>query len=269
MLQNNNSENNKKSNPYKRLEEKRKGNSAKSIVPQKKRNLIRAIKIVVIVFAVLLAVYFVLSYVDSSLKLDGHKVYDGLDYSNNSAVSVDYYNADYSVDIFTDEEYLKKDRVVRYVDGNVTIVLDEYDDILLDAGQRFFKRYFDAVIHGDYESYGEMIAKDYDGNPIIYGEAPQNAKFPMQRLYDITVKKLAVSDDAGNRYNGKHAVFGVYEVSYRVMKNDGDFRLGLPSDKIVPVIYETATTNVGTSSEKTVITRTYLYDNIIEKAEES
>ena len=112
-----------------------------------------------------------------------------------------------------------------------------------------------------------MIADDYSGNPAVYGENPKAKKFPMQRVYNINVKKLAVSADENNVYNGKHAVFGIYEVSYCINKNDGEFRLGLPSDKTIPVIYQTATFIDYDGEEKTVITMAYLYDDIAGSSE--
>ena len=229
------------------IEQRRKNSDRPSVVPQKRKNLKRAIAVVVAVFAVLLVLYFVLERVDSSLKGDkaGDSAYGELNFNPEGILSVDYYEPDYSADIFSEKEYLAKNRSIRYVDGNISIVLDEYEDDALDAGQRFFKNYFYAVAHGDYESYREMIADDYTGNPKTYGANPKGKSFPMQRLYDITVKELLVSEDVNNTYNGETAVFGVYEVNYRIMKNDGEFRLGLPSDKVIPVIYQTATIDAG------------------------
>ena len=76
-----------------------------------------------------------------------------------------------------------------------------------------------------------------------------------------------MAEDKNNVYEGKQAVFGVYEVCYCIKKNVGEFRLGLPSDKVVPVIYQTATTDIGTENEKTVLTKAYLYDDISENKE--
>lgn len=251
------------------LEQRRKNSDRKSIVPQKRKNLKRAIAVVFVVFAVLLLLCFVLERVDSSLKGDGAgpSGYGELNFNSEGILSVDYYEPDYDADIFSEKDYLAENRSIRYIDGNISIVLDEYEDTELDAGQRFFKSYFYAVNHGDYESYREMIADDYDGNPKVYGKNPKTKKFPMQRIYDVTVKKLVVSEDKNNVYEGKQAVFGVYEVCYCIKKNDGEFRLGLPSDKVVPVIYQTATTDIGTENEKTVLTKAYLYDDISENKE--
>lgn len=250
------------------LEERRRNNKKQSIVPQKRKNLIKAVKYVVIAFAVLGILYFVLSAVNSCLKKDNETNNpDEMHFNPEGILSVDYFEPDYDVDILAEKEYLAMNRCVRYTDGNVSIVLDEYAEDELDAGQRFFKDYFNTVISGDYEHYHSFFDDESEVNPAVYGKNPKTKKFPMQRLYDINVKKLFVSEDENNVYNGKKAVFGVYEVSYCIMKNDGEFRLGLPSDKIIPVVYQTATTGAGTENEKTVITKAYLYEDIAENEE--
>lgn len=263
------SDNREKKGAFAELERRRNSTERKSIVPQKKKNLKRAVKIVILIFVIMGILYFVLEKAESCTRKElEEKIYSELNFNPEGILSVDYYEPDYDADIFSDGDYLKKNRSIRYVDGNVSIVLDEYQPDELDAGQRFFKKYFGAVINGDYEVYRQMIADDYEGNPKVYGENPKGKKFPMQRVYDINVKKLAVSEDVNNLYRGQQAVFGVYEVSYCIMKNDGEFRLGLPSDKMIPVIYHTATVYAGTEGEKTVITKAYLYDDIAENSEE-
>ena len=261
---------NRKKGAFAELERRRNSTERKSIVPQKKKNLKRAIKIVILVFVILGILCFVLEKAESCTRKEfEEKLYGELKFNPDGIVSVDYYEPDYNADIFSEKDYLNKNRVIRYVDGNISIVLDEYEDDELDAGQRFFKKYFNAVVNGDYDSYRSMIADDCEANPKIYGDNLSNKKFPMQRLYNISVKKLAFSDDANNVYNGKQALFGVYEVSYCIQKNDGEFRLGLPSDKVIPVIYQTATTGAGTSFEKTVITKIYLYEDIASNDKEN
>ena len=258
----NNSNKNKKG-AFAELEQRRNSTVRKSIVPQKKKNLKKALKIVFAVFGVLLIAYFVLGHVESCTKKENEQLlYSELNFNPDGIISVDYFEPDYTADIFSESEYLAKNRVIRYVDGNISIVLDEYSDDELDAGQRFFKKYFNAVVNGNFSEYHGMIADDFVGNPLVYGENPKSKKFPMQRLYNINVEKLAFSDDANNIYNGQKAIFGVYEVSYCIQKNDGEFRLGLPSDKVIPVIYQTATTDADTANERTVITKVYLYDDI-------
>ena len=255
-----------KKNSMATLEEKRKNAKRQSIVPQKKKKLKKAVIIIICIFVVLVVLYGALALVNMWLKGTDGKTGDGeqgeMNFNPDGILSVNYYEPDYSADIFTESEYLAKDRSLRFTDGNISIVLDEYTDDELDAGQKFFKNYFDAVTHGDYESYSEMIADGYSGNPNVYGANPKEKKFPMQRIYNVNIKKLAISDDENNVYNGRHAIFGIYEVSYCISKNDGEFRLGLPSDKTIPVIYQTATFIDESGEEKTVITTAYLYDDI-------
>ena len=70
---------------------------------------------------------------------------------------INFYEPDYGTDIFTDKDYLAKNRTIRYViphqSGNSSLVLDEYKPEELTEGQRFFVRYFDALAHGDTDAY--------------------------------------------------------------------------------------------------------------------
>ena len=86
----------------------------------------------------------------------------------------------------------------------------------------------------------------------------------MQRLYDITVTELGRTDptDTQYSYNGMPAVFGVYEVSYKILKNDGEFRHDIPSGGEVPLIFEIVTTGAGTADELTLIKDVYKYTDI-------
>lgn len=256
------------------MTEKKKKPSA--TVQNKKKTLKKAVKIVLTVFAVLIILYFILGKLEASLskanaeKKQNTKI-EQMNFNPNGLLSVDYYEPDYTADIFSESDYLAKDRSIRFVANSQSIVLDEYSADELSCGQRFWKNYFEAVISGDSEAYGELFGDDYSGNPKIFGENPKNKSFPMQRIYDIEVKLLGESQsgDANAVYNGRPAVFGVYEVSYKIMKNDGEYRLGLPSDKIIPVIFEITTTDAGTSDEKTVIRRAYLYEDIEFNIEEN
>lgn len=245
-----------------------------SAVIGKKKNLKKAVIAVTAVFAVLAVLCAVLGQIESSLKKSNEKKKNDIEQMNfnpDGILSVDYYEPDYSADIFEEYEYTSKERSIKFTADGQSIVLGDYTADELTAGQRFWVRYFDAVISGDAESYGEMIADDYSGNPNVFGKDPKNKKFPMQRIYDISVKLMGETPagDAGNTYNGEPAQFGVYEVSYKIQKNDGEYRLGLPSDKTIPVIFEIATTNPGTDDEKTVIRRAYLYSDIEFDSEEN
>lgn len=236
---------------------------------QRKKKLAKAAIFVLIILAVLLVInFFIDKYEEEKRKAMEIPVYGELEFKNEGLPTPDYYTPDYETDIFSDKEYLDavKGKGVIYTDGNISFDLNDRGDESLTAGQRFFKNYFYAVNHADLETYSGMFAPEYEGNPTIYGRKPWERTFPMQRLYDVNVKELFVSDNIENTYNGKHAIFGVYEVRYCIQKNDGEFRYNLVSDTVLPVIYQTVTTDAGTASEKTLITKVYYYTDISDEA---
>lgn len=240
----------------------------KEIVDGKKRKLKKAIIIVVIIFALLGALCGVLYGISEYLSDDEIEMSEKpLDLNGKSYIN--YYEPDYSVDIFEDKDYLAKNRSIKYVipsdSSEMSIVLDEYDYDELTEGQKFFTEYFYAVTHGDYEAYSEMFTKEYLQNPDGFEKKPADKKFPMQRIYDITITELGRSDpyNTSYTYNGEHAVFGVYEVNYKILKNDGEFRHDLSEGGAIPLVFELVTTGVGTQNEKTLIKKIYKYSDIL------
>ena len=245
------------------------------IIADKKKKLKNAVKVLIVIFVVLSAVCLLLFgfyQILKSSRLKNQAQADKSDKDNASSdfYYVNYYEPDYEADIFTEEEYMSKDRTKRYIKGNISIVLDEYSKASLDQGQKFFVEYFDAIISGDYCAYNSMIAQDYKGKPHIYGENPRLKKFPMQRIYDIKIKELGKTDftDESFIYDSKPAVFSFYEVCYKIQKNDGEFRINLPSDSEIPVIYELVTIYPETENEKTMLLDAYLYTDIKDEKNE-
>lgn len=181
---------------------------------------------------------------------------------------INFYEPDYGTDIFTDKDYLAKNRTIRYViphqSGNSSLVLDEYKPEELTEGQRFFVRYFDALAHGDTDAYHTFFADEYVNDPAGFETHPTDRVFPMQRVYDITVTELGRTSptDTSYTYNGVPAVFGVYEVRYKILKNDGELRYDLPEDGENPLVFELVSTGVGTADETTVIKAQYKYTDI-------
>ena len=239
-----------------------------SVVPEKKRHLKRAVIVVLAVFALLIALCLALYGAQKLLQDRGSQsdkrqtpLLDGKNYIN-------FYEPDYDANIYEDKDYLAKNRSIRYVvpgdGGSVGIVLDEYDDASLTEGQRFFKRYFKALADGDTEAYHGMFTAEYIAEPEGFETHPADREFPMQRVYDITVTELGRSDpaDTSFSYNGEPAVFGVYEVRYKILKNDGELRYDLPENGENPLIFELVTTGAGTENEKTLIKNQYKYADI-------
>ena len=57
-------------------------------------------------------------------------------------------------------------------------------------------------------------------------------------------------------------MFGVYEVRYKILKNDGELRYDVPEDGENPLVFELVSTGVGTADETTVIKAQYKYTDI-------
>ncbi|MBE6582322.1 MAG: bifunctional folylpolyglutamate synthase/dihydrofolate synthase [Ruminococcaceae bacterium] len=131
---------------------------------------------------------------------------------------------DWVENIFEDNEYIKKDRLIHYSSNNVTLHLEDDDDFAA-AGPiaLFFREYFNAVISGDHEAYNELLTDLYKNE---YGE---KAPFTMQKIYEIDVIDL---NCVSYLNEGKANQITVYEfdVAYRIMDNNGTFRNNIMSD---------------------------------------
>ncbi len=234
-----------------------------SSTPAKKK-LGRVLLIVVCALAALLLLSFLLSRWYASLRSGRPEKAPEKNYVN-------FYEPDFDADIFEDEDYLKTDRHLYYTAGGVRIVLDEYDDSELTEGQRFFVRYFDAVTHGDCDAYHAFFAPEYGKDGDEHEDDPTGRVFTMQKLYDISVTELAraVPEETSYVYQGHTVIFGVYSVSYKLLHNDGTFRVDLPENGEIPVVFELVTTDAGTPDEKTLIRHMYRYDDIEERTQAS
>ena len=131
---------------------------------------------------------------------------------------------DWEENIFEDNEYIKKDRLIHYSSNNVTLHLEDDDDFAA-AGPiaQFFREHFNAIINGDHEAYNELLTDLYKNE---YGE---KAPFTMQKIYEIDVIDL---NCVSYLNEGKANQITVYEfdVAYRIMDNNGTFRNNIMSD---------------------------------------
>ncbi len=246
----------------------RAANAEKKAASEKKKALGRAIITVIISFVVLCIVLLALYGIRASIGKRSEAAKEPSNLNLEGKSYINYYTPDYSADIFEDADYLAKNRTIRYIvptdSGEISFVLDEQEESDMTEGQRFFVRYFDSVIRGDYEAYHDMFDEAYKKNPGGFEKDPTGRAFPMQRIYDITVRELMRTDpyDDSYNYNGDPALFGVYEVSYKILKNDGEFRYDLPEGGEVPVVVELVTTGLGTDGEYTRIKDIYRYGDI-------
>lgn len=236
------------------------------IIRAKKRRLKRACIIVCAAFVLCGVLLAVLSGIDHALKASSDTD-EPQTPSLNGKHYINFYEPDYDADILSDSDYLAENRTLRYVipasTGSMSLVLDEYDTSELTEGQRFFVRYFAALIAGDTDAYHTFFSSEYIEAPG-FETHPTDRIFPAQRIYDVTVTELGRTDptDTSYTYNGQPAVFGVYEVRYKILKNDGELRYDLPEGGENPLIFELVTTDVGTENETTLIKAQYKYADI-------
>lgn len=184
-----------------------------------------------------------------------------------------YYPVDFDADLSKDKEYTALNREIMYSDSSgsgITYSLSDLEKSELNEGQRFFKKYFEMAINGDYELYPELFTDNYKKEPVGF-EKTIEREFPPQRIYNITIKEIARTDKNSTEYTyeGKPCVFGFYEVSFMILKNDGCFRRDLPENASRPLIFELVTFDCETDSEKTLIKNLYTPNSLIKSYDEN
>jgi len=140
--------------------------------------------------------------------------------------TVIYYEPDYEYDIMQDAEYLALDRFIYYTDvrTNETIIIPEDKVASYGPAVVTLKTMIDAIIAGDHETYNSLFSTNYY-------EADENRKpeppFTMQQLYDIELTLVTTEDRVEN--NKRYTLY-VYDVEYKIHKNNGTFRADLGHD---------------------------------------
>ncbi len=229
-----------------------------------KKILKRAFVIILVTLALLCAAAGVFGFVSEKLKHQRQErvIESEDDYLHGSFRN--YYEEDYDADIFSEEEYMSQNREIMFktYDGQ-EISLFDIDENLLSVGQKFFVRYFDIVTHGRYKEYPELFTKEYRENPQGFEKYVQR-RFPQQRVYDIKVTVLAETADMSGEYtyNGILCAYGIYEVSFKILRNDGAFRRDLPENGERPVIFELVTMLSGQDAGKTLIKNMYTVESL-------
>jgi len=146
--------------------------------------------------------------------------------------SVFYYPASESENIFQNDAYMSFERSLRYSYGGVEQLYqyeNDYDSA--DTYCKFFLDYFSALINGD----GEKLSAFYvDG---FFNTTPQ---FTMQMIYEPYV---VFHSESSVEENGDEIKVANFEVRYKIFKNNGSFRKGVPSNQAVPQIYQLTVQN--------------------------
>ncbi len=128
-----------------------------------------------------------------------------------------YYPIDYDLDVMTDKEYLDLDRNIYYTKGAETIALSEKDMDSYSDDVKFFVRYFDLAINGNYEGYNALFTENY------YKSNEPYYSFTQQMIYEMKIEKLGEGTE-----NSLEAYY--FNVSYKIHRNNGTFRNDIGSD---------------------------------------
>lgn len=192
------------------------------------RNKINKKKIIIIVFICLLVFSVVYSVI----------LYSGIEFYNPNAgiipetekIKYDFYSPDFNANIMNDKDYLDKIREIKYTENGVTYILssDEYSNH--GGALVFLGKYFEHVINGENDEINKLFTQSYLDKNGLFG------KFPMQRIYDIQIEKKSTHYFEDGEYAGN--VRYLFDVSYKIMKNDGMFDDGIPSEASKTRIYE-------------------------------
>lgn len=167
--------------------------------------------------AVLFIAYLILSAIASKEPDYGYEFYTPVWDSVKGE-----YVPDWSItpeDIQSEEDYIEKGWYITYINdmGEGVMILDN-DYLKYGIGVEFLSYYFAAIQAGDHETYNAMFGDEYykDHEPID--------DFTPQRIYDISLRLLneAELDEDTDIIN--------YELSYKIMRNDGTFRRDIGSD---------------------------------------
>ncbi|MBE6673261.1 MAG: hypothetical protein E7599_07060 [Ruminococcaceae bacterium] len=174
--------------------------------------------IVFFFFAVLIALLTMIDFEALYLKLSGPIEVDAPSYSEK-----DFAPADYEIDIMTDPAYLKLNRVLTWSENGITEKLLDNNYQKYDKEGELIHRYFDSLIRGDADAYNRLYSTEYIKK---YG---LQSRFPMQRVYDMSVTVLERSED---NVGAEHLTI---KLSYKIQLNDGTVRNDMLSDASVPI----------------------------------
>lgn len=158
------------------------------------------------------------------------------------------YQPDWETDIFTLKEYTDKDLNLTF--GRLSGTLLSYSVTLFNRAECYTQGgsalalmydYFDMLRHGDHEGVNALFREDY----FDVEEKKPYEKFPMQKIYDVTVGKYDYEDKNFEHLESMEPTY--YLVEYKIMENDGYIRPDLESDSFGTQIFGVLTYADGTS----------------------
>ena len=185
-------------------------------------------KALIIIFSSLLVLYIIVSIIPLLKK---EEAYDEF----NVVADFDFYPADYSENIFTDENYMDiikdKNRILRYDDGFSIYTIDFTDFENSNEPYAVVAKMLYSVIEGDHEEYNSYFSDRY------FESQPKKEKFTPQKIYNATIKPI--STETITPKNEKSYVEYTFEVKYYIYKNNGTFRKDIGDNARKQYIYVT------------------------------
>lgn len=129
-----------------------------------------------------------------------------------------FYSADYDEDIYADEEYVSliQGGIITYHDSantSYTVFVEKLDSY--DKPVQLMVEMIYSAVNGDADAYNQCFSKKY-----FESNTPKEG-FTKQKIYAAEIKYL--NSDAVVE-NGVTYEKYEYEVSYRILKNNGTFR---------------------------------------------
>ena len=134
---------------------------------------------------------------------------------DNSTPSYSFYEGDYSEEQL--QRYEELDRFVHYRIGGETLTVGNEEDDFSGVPGQLVRRYFDALVTGDVESYNRLFSESY------YQGAKPAESFKRQLAYDILVQQVRIEAQADGTLYTLH-------VDYKLFLNNGTLRRDIPSD---------------------------------------
>ena len=149
-----------------------------------------------------------------------------------------YYPADFNENIYNDETFVEMMNLyaLEYVDGDITYKLKECDLEKIGGDLAvFFYDYFTTIRDGDAEKYNSYF------DDRAFKLRDKASDFTMQQIYEIVIKPLNIEPDLDEEeywwvFDSNITPIFV-DVSYKIRKNNGSFRLGVDSDTAKPQLY--------------------------------
>ena len=140
--------------------------------------------------------------------------------SEEPVYDFDFYPADYSENIFENEEYMAliSDKFIEYTDASMNLTVGITRDNAIDYGAdvAFMAEYIYTVQAGEVARYNGFFSEEY------YKDNSKKENFTMQKLYDVNIAKVSAEtayDESGRMYT-KYK----YKVEYSIFQNNGTFR---------------------------------------------